>query len=910
MGLRRLKKYIPGLLSTFFLTTSAFASSFVDEHSDGSLSGWTVLGARQWQEVNSLASAKAGSSSPGFLINSTTCGPDGTLEIKIQSDQWNGYNGGVVFRWTSTSSFYFVAILPGSSYSSYIKLVKNSYDPNNSSAKIVAQKFAMSGNYTLKIKMQESTFQFFINDTLRGSITDASLPSGKIGYAYSTAWNTYIYFDRIQWTETGTVPAAPTNLVATPVSPSQINLSWRDNATNETGYSIERATGSGAFSVIATLSANSTSFQSTGLTVNTSYSFRVRASNSAGYSSYSPTQTAQTFGSVKFLIIVSSPLYHTGTIASDLAQYRQDINKEGWTNKLITVNRVQDQYADLICPTEVQLKNVIKDYYKNGLQGFIVVGSPRDIPTAYWRLHEHDTTADPVDQYYADIDDWTDLDGNGVYESYHSQLENGVWVADWSNPANPNNRDLSPDLICGRVSPDTTITLLSGQAALISKYFLKIHNHRVNGSNLTPEQQARSLFLVNGAYTPNGDLWPIHMNEIENATPHINMLTGFTLLFPERIKAELRKGFAYAQITSLSGSDTLYTYSWKNEVRTPAGFTLGDLKASNAPVAQVNFVSTPNTARFTVPNFAAAFILNTDYTLNVTGSTGRDMIGISSTYYDDLNKGVPIGQAFKKLSSATSSLQGDPLLCYPRQLPNKAPIFGYQMNEATAGFPFSTDLYAFDPEDDPVSITLTGLPEGARFDGRTLTWTPPFNLAGTSDTIVEKVTDNHGNSTEQAFTLYVSHFRNGSLRFYYGETAWQSQGNGSISYGYYWSDYDNYHSNTTPYGVEGLSGLATSDTWINLRQSVQVKPNTRYRLSFWVHNQLTTNNTGAFVRVEELNKSIAVPVTTGEEFAYVKGVVNTGNRTSITVSLNNGTASSLTTGEVYFTLLRLVEGGN
>ena len=230
-------------------------------------------------------------------------------------------------------------------------------------------------------------------------------------------------------------------------------------------------------------------------------------------------------------------------------------------------------------------------------------------------------------------------------------------------------------------------------------------------------------------------------------------------------------------------------------------------------------------------------------------------------------------------------------------------------HEATAGVLFSMDIEARDPEEDPISIRLTGLPEGARFDGTTLTWTPPFNLVETSDTIVAKVTDNHGNSTEQAFTLYVSHFKSGTLAFVTeGTEGWQSQGNGFITLGYL-NNYNGYY-NKTPYGVSELSGLATSNGWFKLRQSIQVKPNTRYRLSFWVNNQLTTNKTSAFVRVEELNQNITAPVATGEEFTYVKGTIYTGNRTTLTVSLNNGTSSSLTTGEVFFTLLRLVEGGN
>jgi hypothetical protein len=89
-------------------------------------------------------------------------------------------------------------------------------------------------------------------------------------------------------------PTAPSGLTATAVSSSQINLAWVDNANNETGFSVERSTGGGAFAAIASLGANATSFQSTGLAPSTNYSFRVRASNGGGNSAYSNTASATT----------------------------------------------------------------------------------------------------------------------------------------------------------------------------------------------------------------------------------------------------------------------------------------------------------------------------------------------------------------------------------------------------------------------------------------------------------------------------------------------------------------------------------------------------------------------------------------------------------------------------------------
>jgi hypothetical protein len=91
-------------------------------------------------------------------------------------------------------------------------------------------------------------------------------------------------------------PNAPSNLSATSVSSSQINLSWTDNSTNENGFLIERCTGNNCtnFAQIASVGSNVTSYPDTGLSRNTWYRYRVRAFNAAGNSAYSNIATAKT----------------------------------------------------------------------------------------------------------------------------------------------------------------------------------------------------------------------------------------------------------------------------------------------------------------------------------------------------------------------------------------------------------------------------------------------------------------------------------------------------------------------------------------------------------------------------------------------------------------------------------------
>ena len=83
-------------------------------------------------------------------------------------------------------------------------------------------------------------------------------------------------------------PNPPSNLTATAVSDTQNNLSWQDNSTNETGFKIERSfNGTTGWQQIATVGANVVTYSNIGLTCNTVYYYRVRASNATGNSVYS-----------------------------------------------------------------------------------------------------------------------------------------------------------------------------------------------------------------------------------------------------------------------------------------------------------------------------------------------------------------------------------------------------------------------------------------------------------------------------------------------------------------------------------------------------------------------------------------------------------------------------------------------
>ncbi len=111
----------------------------------------------------------------------------------------------------------------------------------------------------------------------------------------------------------GTVPAAPSGLVATPVSSSQINLNWQDNSNNESGFLVQRASSSsGPWTQIGIVGANVTSCAHTGLTASTTYFYRVRAYNASGNSVFSSVTSATT----PALADTTAPTIPSGLIAT------------------------------------------------------------------------------------------------------------------------------------------------------------------------------------------------------------------------------------------------------------------------------------------------------------------------------------------------------------------------------------------------------------------------------------------------------------------------------------------------------------------------------------------------------------------------------------------------------------------
>ena len=133
-------------------------------------------------------------------------------------------------------------------------------------------------------------------------------------------------------TGAGTPPEAPGALMASAVSASTVNLVWIDSSSDEFGFGIERRIAvSGNWSLLETVSANTTSAIDLTAVPGTSYDYRVRAFNGSGTSEYSYTEGPVTTPSAAISLSVSGQkikgvlhgnLSWTGATDSSIDLYR------------------------------------------------------------------------------------------------------------------------------------------------------------------------------------------------------------------------------------------------------------------------------------------------------------------------------------------------------------------------------------------------------------------------------------------------------------------------------------------------------------------------------------------------------------------------------------------------------------
>ena len=90
-------------------------------------------------------------------------------------------------------------------------------------------------------------------------------------------------------------PWAPTSLAAVIQAGPKVSVTWADNASNETGFTVQRSDSGGAYTTVATLPANTASFTDIRVFVGGSYAYQVCAFNQTGASPWAGPATVGLF---------------------------------------------------------------------------------------------------------------------------------------------------------------------------------------------------------------------------------------------------------------------------------------------------------------------------------------------------------------------------------------------------------------------------------------------------------------------------------------------------------------------------------------------------------------------------------------------------------------------------------------
>lgn len=237
----------------------------------------SVLGgfSYQYYELTSTPSAL-----PNFsTLTPVEVGTSGSLDITVRNRTTN-----YAIQWTgtitipTTGSYTFVLNAARGARLYINNLITVDHDGNHSASDKEGTRTFNAGTYPV-------TVQVYANGSA-GSIAALAWKNTASGVGNTKTTIPLSYFTPTL--ATGATPTPPDNLVATAVAFNKINLTWSDVSNNETGFRIYRATtATGPYLPVASVGANTTSYQDTNLTGNTTYYYRITSFGEFGESGLS-----------------------------------------------------------------------------------------------------------------------------------------------------------------------------------------------------------------------------------------------------------------------------------------------------------------------------------------------------------------------------------------------------------------------------------------------------------------------------------------------------------------------------------------------------------------------------------------------------------------------------------------------
>lgn len=236
-----------------------------------------------------------------------------------------------------------------------------------------------------------------------------------------------------------TAPAAPASLTAAAVSQSEIRLAWTDRSSNEAEFLIERSADGTTFTQIDKVGAGVTEYLDSGLKDNTTYYYRVRASNVGGTSPYSNTANAKTLPAPPAgpsSLSVGNPTQTSLTLSwKDNSTTESGFKIERKEGNAATFTQIKQTGKNVTSFTDTGLKtNTTYTYqvrafngggdspFSNSASGLTLPGTPAGL------------TATAASQTEIDLK-WTDTSANPAQFQVERSTGNGSFVVIASNVA-------------------------------------------------------------------------------------------------------------------------------------------------------------------------------------------------------------------------------------------------------------------------------------------------------------------------------------------------------------------------------------------------------------------------------------------------------------------------------------------
>lgn len=230
---KAMQKSVIGKVLLLLIVTALFAfplsaMTFTDTHGDddpetnGTDSGWTLQSgaASNWPEASSYIKPTSNNIA-SQITNDNIFANDGvvTCSLTLQTTGPSGTNGcntaGILFRWTDTSSFYYVRFARTASTGSADEIYFHTNTIASAAGTQVATGISTGNPFEFKITAVADSFTFFVNGSQVGQVVDGTHSSGRVGYGKVATWDQQVTFYSISWYDSSG-NSAPTDIGLSP----------------------------------------------------------------------------------------------------------------------------------------------------------------------------------------------------------------------------------------------------------------------------------------------------------------------------------------------------------------------------------------------------------------------------------------------------------------------------------------------------------------------------------------------------------------------------------------------------------------------------------------------------------------------------------------------------------------------